>query len=1465
MAKNNKVKKSSPKLRKALKGTFWLLFVAGFLWASYFSMGYFLRNYLTNTVSERSHGIYELKFTQFDLLVWEMGFKLNGFELTPDLELYRERKNQGKVSASLYHISIPSCQIKGLNILDILFNSRVELNELSFTKPNVKILAHIDSTVSNEDREYDDVGPIVRNLMEYLLIHRLIIDEGIFDLFLDKEDRIESFTASKISLDLTGFKIDSKEKFGSKKFLYSEGYELLLQNYSLILSDGVHTLEANELGFSSKDSSIFARGFNLSPGQIHPDSLADLSQPYYHFFFPEFMVKGADIQGGYLTDTMDMRLVQLQRPNFQIFNIRGIKQARKRKEFKGFTHNIFPLIKGYLKEVSIDSLVIGNGTFDFYEPFESFPENIEIEGINVSLEKFKLDSTAYLDESTLLYAREFWLDLETFRMDLKDSLHQLSADSLFISSSLESIKAEGLRLYPKIEDLEGKNYIDISIPSIEIFGIDLIRAYHKNILQARLFDLKDPIIKAVVGKSTPKRAKKDPSQKKDLVKEISKYFDTVSVGQIKLENGTVDFSFLQNGRMETLKGDQINIALSGFEIDSMARQRKNRIFFSRHLEMEINDYDFLLDQLHEVKVRNMKLSTKKRSIEFRDIVFKPRDTSHVLEKLEQLKATTVFDFHIPLLSYKGVDIVKLVYQKTLWVKKIYVKNPVYNISVYPRGPSQKEIKPILEKDVHNIITSFFTDVKVEEFFAENALIHVSKEPHKVDQFWTKAPLDLRLLDLRINKKIKSTHPDNFFFSKDLQLTLRKYDLDLGSPGHTISADLITLSTRKKRLVAEGFSIVPKKYDGNLFPFKFKVKGSVQKLIAEGFDLKKFLEGRKIEIKSIFAQKPSFKYYKTKSFFGGSKNRKGPKKKKMKGIFIEKFFAQDGSFSLHDENGKRYFGTNFEGPILKLDLDDYSTGPEPSRFLTRQIGLDFTDGYFLFPDGLHKLEWKKLEINQNNAEISLYDGKLVAIPGVDPYYKLSRTQKSAYRSGSIKKVKVRGFDLDKFYQSGKVEIDRISIEDLGLIEFVFPQLRKKTHLELKNLKVNFPKGIKDLWIKNIDLKNFHFMRYNVQGDTLALVFEQGRIFGKVKGVRIRNGQLWDNKRIGFADDITLLVRNFKRKIPGAFMDITAKEVGISTGRNEAFVYGFHMDPWYGKYLHSRKLGYQVDRTELKVAKIFLKEIDILKLYHEQYLYSKKLLLEDLWVNDHRDKRVSERENFYPPMPQEILKKMKFRFNLDTVELKNGNIFYEEFVEGGKKPGHINFLDLNATLVNVTSDPEVFRQDPYLKMFGKAKLMGEGLVNFTCNLNIRDPGNKFDIWGTVGQMDMRKINPMVENVAFTTIKSGYIKSILFEASADDHYSTGTMKFRYSDFKIALINKETGQIEGIDKGFISFLANTFILNTKNPHLGFFREGSIFFKRNPEKSIINYWWKSIFTGIKTSIGAQNERKLHKIAEKTK
>jgi hypothetical protein len=239
------------------------------------------------------------------------------------------------------------------------------------------------------------------------------------------------------------------------------------------------------------------------------------------------------------------------------------------------------------------------------------------------------------------------------------------------------------------------------------------------------------------------------------------------------------------------------------------------------------------------------------------------------------------------------------------------------------------------------------------------------------------------------------------------------------------------------------------------------------------------------------------------------------------------------------------------------------------------------------------------------------------------------------------------------------------------------------------------------------------------------------------------------------------------------------------------------------------------------------------------------------------------DFRPPMFHELVRNAPLTFQFDSVVIKNGNARYQEFAPDGDQPGEVYFNDINSILYWVSNDPDYYTFSPPTYLLAVGKLMNQGEIVMSGSFNFLDTNNTFDIQGSMGVMDMTAINPMLENVAFVSIKSGIARSIKFSFEADDDYAQGDFGFRYSKFKIFVINRKTGEAEGLDEGIVSWLANTFLINTNNPHLGFFKDGEIYFRRDKSKSIVNYVWKSIFSGIKTSIGAQTQKKLHKIAEK--
>ena len=89
-------------------------------------------------------------------------------------------------------------------------------------------------------------------------------------------------------------------------------------------------------------------------------------------------------------------------------------------------------------------------------------------------------------------------------------------------------------------------------------------------------------------------------------------------------------------------------------------------------------------------------------------------------------------------------------------------------------------------------------------------------------------------------------------------------------------------------------------------------------------------------------------------------------------------------------------------------------------------------------------------------------------------------------------------------------------------------------------------------------------------------------------------------------------------------------------------------------------------------------------------------------------------------------------------------------------------------------------------------------------------------------------------------------MFDFSYTDNYLTGNLILDYEDSKIKLLDRETKR----NKNIASILANTLIVREKNlPEQKHYRNGKIYFERDKRKPFINYWWKSVFSGIKSVV----------------
>jgi len=336
----------------------------------------------------------------------------------------------------------------------------------------------------------------------------------------------------------------------------------------------------------------------------------------------------------------------------------------------------------------------------------------------------------------------------------------------------------------------------------------------------------------------------------------------------------------------------------------------------------------------------------------------------------------------------------------------------------------------------------------------------------------------------------------------------------------------------------------------------------------------------------------------------------------------------------------------------------------------------------------------------------------------------------------------------------------------------------------------------------------------------------------------------------------VLQDFTYSFPGNFYTLRAGRLNLSRSKSIVSIDSLELIPRYKKYRFSRIKGYRTNRIALKIANITFKRIDFNEFFKRGRFLCRSAEVIKPGMELFRDKRVPI--NPRPKMkkyPLQLLKEFKFKLKIDTIKIADGSLDYTVRGEKTKREGKIFFSDIRAKVENVTNYPGFPGNKIGLIMAVSARVMGRSTLkaNLMIPVNTKKEPAPFTFSGTLGQMDMRVFNPMLESNASLRIESGTVDKLYFSANADGSEAVGEMNFAYKNLRISLLKKN---IEQKERKILSFLANT-IINSTNPRPGKpLRVGRIYFKREKPISFLNYIWKSLLSGIKSSIGLKKSKK---------
>ena len=458
---------------------------------------------------------------------------------------------------------------------------------------------------------------------------------------------------------------------------------------------------------------------------------------------------------------------------------------------------------------------------------------------------------------------------------------------------------------------------------------------------------------------------------------------------------------------------------------------------------------------------------------------------------------------------------------------------------------------------------------------------------------------------------------------------------------------------------------------------------------------------------------------------------------------------------------------------------------------------------------------------------------------------------------------RFIKLKNFQQKNKAEqivfnINNTSINNISTDSFILKQQLKAGELVSDGGLLTFYRRAKDTAAKKdeIEIGNNYFNEALLNkvsiGNTKILIYNKNKpgdepfTLTNVKfsandiqklhsGTSIRNLISSSNWQLS-ADGFSFMSKDKRYKMNlGAF--------DINNGNSSIRIKNFNMTPVQSETAFMNSLTRQEDMYGLEVKNILLSGIDTRLLLTEKKLEAALATLQPTF-KAYRDRTIApDLSSKVGKYPHQLLQKIDFPFNIKKIIVKDGTVTYREKSDQSNKTGTVFFKNINGTIINVTNMSDVINKNNLLVLNAAASFMGLSQMQTTWKLQLNNPKGAFEVSGSATGFNAPLLNPMVEALGMTSIKSGKVNGLTFNITGDNLTAKGSTVLLYEDLQVELLKKDSADKK--KKGFMTLLTNA-LIKDKNPINGITRSGEINYERDITKSFFNLIWKSVFSGMK-------------------
>ncbi len=336
---------------------------------------------------------------------------------------------------------------------------------------------------------------------------------------------------------------------------------------------------------------------------------------------------------------------------------------------------------------------------------------------------------------------------------------------------------------------------------------------------------------------------------------------------------------------------------------------------------------------------------------------------------------------------------------------------------------------------------------------------------------------------------------------------------------------------------------------------------------------------------------------------------------------------------------------------------------------------------------------------------------------------------------------------------------------------------------------------------------------------------------------------DTSRMFFAKHLDAFCAKLEWSSANQLYHYSVARIEMHSDQEQIKVGSFKVIPTLGEEKFTAKIGIQADRYDLDFRDIRFQSIKFPQLLNEQVMADSVTLQASVKI--YRDMTLPEdKRSKIGTYPHQKLVQIPLPLNIKKLILKNTFIEYKEHSPITKKTGKVTFDEVSGIFNNVTNIKTAAGAVMTADINGR--FLSKSPVHTYWTFYLFNPKGRFDIKGKLDAMDAAGLNSLVEPLGGVRIEKGRINDLSFNFKGQDYGMNGTVKFLYSDLKIALLKSEEDKKELQGKKLASWGANMIIQNHNPSRKAKPRVAHVHFDRVVNRSIFHLSWKTLFEGVK-------------------